>query len=66
VATFDLLKTPWLTCVRLDDGTARQYSLYDLLADAHGIREVAEPSPLVTLAAMALPIARQQLEGGSR
>ena len=53
---YDLLCEPWLTCVGRDGGR-RPYALCDLLADAHSIKEVAEPSPLVTFGAYRLLLA---------
>jgi len=53
VKSFDLLTAPWLRCA-MADGAVRMLSLRDLVAEAHTIREIAEPSPLDTFAAYRL------------
>ncbi len=44
---FDLLVEPWVPVVALD-GTRREVGLLEALAQAHRLREVDDPSPLVT------------------
>jgi CRISPR system Cascade subunit CasA len=49
-ATFNLLDQPWIPCV-LDLGEQpRFYSLREALEEAPAIHEIADPSPLVTVA----------------
>jgi len=56
VAQYDLLTEPWLQCAMLD-GTVQPKGLCEILAQAHEIKEVAEPSPLVTFGAYRLLLA---------
>lgn len=56
MSTYDLATRPWLAC-KLPDGADQQYGLIDLLANAHGIRELAEPSPLGEFGAYRMLIA---------
>jgi len=46
--SYNLVDEPWLPCI-MPDGTAREYGLRDLLLNAHEIRELFDPSPLVTV-----------------
>ena len=46
---FDLLKSPWVPCIRAD-GRIVELSLRDALAQAHELRELHGESPLVTAA----------------
>jgi len=48
-ATYDLVHEPSIPCVMLD-GTSREFGLLEVLKQAHDIREVYDPSPLVTAA----------------
>ena len=45
--TYDLTAEPWIPCL-LTDGNMRDMSLAEVLAEAPSIREVLDPSPLVT------------------
>jgi CRISPR system Cascade subunit CasA len=45
-ASFDLTSRPWLPCERFD-GTVVELSTRDALAEAHQLRGLADPSPLV-------------------
>jgi CRISPR system Cascade subunit CasA len=47
--SFDLTSRPWLPCERLDGGVV-ELSTRDALADAHRLRGLADPSPLVMAA----------------
>ncbi|MBI2873704.1 MAG: type I-E CRISPR-associated protein Cse1/CasA [Firmicutes bacterium] len=46
---FNLINEPWIPCLMLD-GTPSDLGLHAVLRDAHEIREVFDPSPLVTVA----------------
>lgn len=46
---FDLVDEAWIPCLMID-GQVRELSLKGVLLDAHLIREVTDPSPLVTVA----------------
>ncbi|MDQ3045148.1 MAG: type I-E CRISPR-associated protein Cse1/CasA [Chloroflexota bacterium] len=46
--SFDLVSEPWIPCIRLD-GVAQEYSLEGVLRDGPQIRELFDPSPLVTV-----------------
>ena len=46
--TFDLIKRPWLPCL-LADGSGTELGLRQALTEAHEIRELYDPSPLVTV-----------------
>lgn len=48
VVTFDLLDEPWLPCV-LADGRGAELGVREVLERAHEIRELFDPSPLVTV-----------------
>jgi CRISPR system Cascade subunit CasA len=49
MGSFDLVDRPWLPCVARD-GTATELSLRQTLLEARDLREVYDPSPLVTVA----------------
>lgn len=44
---FNLVDEPWIPCLMLD-GSQRDLSLGDALISAHEVREIFDPSPLVT------------------
>ncbi len=46
--SYNLVDEPWLSCI-MPDGSVRDYGLRDLLLSAHEIRELFDPSPLVTV-----------------
>jgi CRISPR system Cascade subunit CasA len=46
---FDLTREPWIPCSTNDD-SIRQFSLLDVLIDAHDIREIIGETPPVTIA----------------
>lgn len=46
---FDLVEEGWLPCV-LADGSRQDFGLREALVRAHEVRELADPSPLVTVA----------------
>jgi CRISPR system Cascade subunit CasA len=48
VPSFNLIREAWIPCLMLD-GSAREFGLREVLARAHEIREVHDPSPLVTV-----------------
>jgi CRISPR system Cascade subunit CasA len=48
-ATFDLVESPWVPCIR-GDGTTVEVGLRDALVKAHELRELHGESPLVTAA----------------
>ncbi len=50
MAHFDLLREPWIPCLMLEGGNRQEFSLTDTLLRAPEIRELSDPSPLVTLA----------------
>ncbi len=47
--SFNLATEPWIPCITLD-GRYIELSLRDALAQAHKLRELYDPSPLVTMA----------------
>lgn len=47
--SFNLLDQPWIPCVMLD-GSAQELGIRDTLLRAHGIAEIYDDSPLVTVA----------------
>jgi CRISPR system Cascade subunit CasA len=49
MAIFNLIDEPWIPCL-FADRSARDVSLFESLTRAHEIREVYDPSPLVTAA----------------
>ena len=61
---FNLLDEAWLPCLMLD-GSTREYGIRAALAEAHQIREIADPSPLVTasLHRLLLAIIHRVVEG---
>ncbi|MBX5446268.1 type I-E CRISPR-associated protein Cse1/CasA [Sphaerobacter sp.] len=46
---FNLLDRPWIPCMRAADGAWEELSLRDVLVRAHELREIVDPSPLVTV-----------------
>lgn len=48
--SFDLIDEPWIPCIRADDGAVIELSLRQVLAEAPQLREISDPSPLVTAA----------------
>ena len=48
--SFDLIDEPWIPCIRADDGSVVELSLRQALAEASRLREISDPSPLVTAA----------------
>lgn len=48
--SFDLIDEPWVPCIRADDGAVVELSLRQTLAQAPALREISDPSPLVTAA----------------
>lgn len=50
---FDLFREPWITCV-LPDGGVGQYGIEGLLARAHELSEIIDPSPLVVASVVRL------------
>ncbi len=47
--SFNLLDERWIPCVMDEDGRAGEFGLREVLARAPEIREIADPSPLVTV-----------------
>lgn len=47
--TFDLLDEPWIPCMD-SNGATRSVGMATALTEAHRLREIADPSPLVTAA----------------
>jgi len=45
--TFDLIDEPWIPCIRAD-GTVVELGIRQTLTDAPTLREISDPSPLVT------------------
>lgn len=56
MAKFSLWTEPWIPVQTLE-GTSKNVSLRDALSDAHSLRAVADPSPLITVAIHRLLIA---------
>ncbi|MDQ3713874.1 MAG: type I-E CRISPR-associated protein Cse1/CasA [Acidobacteriota bacterium] len=48
MSKFNLTEEPWIPCL-MPNGTPKQFSLYDVLAQAHDIREIYDDSPLVVV-----------------
>jgi CRISPR system Cascade subunit CasA len=46
---FNLVDEPWIQCVMAADNRGRELSLREVLAQAPAIREIYDPSPLVTV-----------------
>ena len=46
---FDLVREPWIPCLRAVDGRSEELGLLAVLARAHELREISDPSPLVTI-----------------
>lgn len=53
VEGFDLFCDPWITCVTTA-GEVGDYSIESLLAEAHELSEIVDPSPLVTVSVLRL------------
>ncbi|MBX6770504.1 MAG: type I-E CRISPR-associated protein Cse1/CasA [Chloroflexi bacterium] len=49
MAHFDLVYEPWIPCLRAVDGRSEELGLLAVLARAHELREISDPSPLVTI-----------------
>jgi CRISPR system Cascade subunit CasA len=47
---FNLVDQPWIPCLMLETGEARELSLRETLTQAHRVRELFDDSPLVTIA----------------
>ena len=47
MGSFDLVGRPWLPCIAMD-GTGKELGLRQTLREAHALRELFDPSPLVT------------------
>jgi len=49
---FNLISEPWVPCVLLRDakGSVTEFGLLDTLTKAHEVKEIYDPSPLVTVA----------------
>ncbi len=47
---FNLVDQPWIPCLMLETGEARDLSLRETLTEAHRVRELFDDSPLVTVA----------------
>ncbi|HWQ33226.1 MAG TPA: type I-E CRISPR-associated protein Cse1/CasA [Blastocatellia bacterium] len=47
---FNLVDEPWIPCLMLETGEARDLSLRKTLTEAHRVRELFDNSPLVTVA----------------
>lgn len=45
---FNLVDEPWIPCI-MPDGSRREMNLRDALCGAHTVREIHDPSPLVTV-----------------
>lgn len=56
VFTFNVVDRPWIPCL-MPDGSTVELGLLEALADSHNIREVYDPSPLVTAAIYRLLLA---------
>ncbi len=48
MASFNLIDQPWIPCL-MGNGTAHELSLWDALDQARQVREIYDPSPLVTV-----------------
>ena len=48
--TFDLVDEPWIPCIRADDGMVVELGIRQALTEAPALREISDPSPLVTAA----------------
>ena len=59
---FDLLNEPWIPCLGLD-GKPRDYGILDVLRHTHELRDVRDPSPLVTygLYRLLLAVVRERI-----
>ncbi|MDI6705222.1 MAG: type I-E CRISPR-associated protein Cse1/CasA [Bacillota bacterium] len=54
--TFDVLTQPWIP-VRMQSGSDKEFGLYELFENAHNIKELLEPSPLIRYGIMRLLVA---------
>lgn len=54
--SFNLIDQPWIPCTTLDGGSV-EVGLYDLLAHAHELREIACETPLMTSAILPVTLA---------
>jgi CRISPR system Cascade subunit CasA len=54
--TFDLVEKPWIPCL-MANGTTKELGLLELFTQAKEIKEVNDPSPLVTIALYRLLLA---------
>lgn len=63
--SFDLIHEPWIPCLRLTDGRLEELGLLATLARAHELREISDPSPLVTIALyrLLLAVVHRSLDG---
>lgn len=49
MSQFDLVREPWIPCLRLADGRLEELGLLATLLRAHELREISDASPLVTV-----------------
>ncbi|WP_040668825.1 type I-E CRISPR-associated protein Cse1/CasA [Nitrolancea hollandica] len=49
IPAYNLVDEPWIPCVLLADGQKVELGIHDVLCHAHKIREISDPSPLVTI-----------------
>ena len=49
MASFNLVYEPWIPCQMVGDGSTVELSLRDTLCRSHQIKEIRDPSPLVTV-----------------
>jgi CRISPR system Cascade subunit CasA len=63
--SFDLTKENWIPCSRLEGGPVRDYSIRDVLVEAHLLREIDDSSPLVTVSLLRLLLAILSRSSGS-
>ena len=54
--SFDLTCRPWIPCLT-QDGDTQEMSILEVLSDAHRLQEIADASPLVTVALYRLLLA---------
>lgn len=50
MSDFNLIDEPWIPCAALRDGRVTEYGIQEVLVRAPEIREIVDPSPLVTIA----------------
>lgn len=48
MSNFNLTEEPWIPCL-MPDGTPKEFSLFNVLTEAHDIREINDDSPLVVV-----------------